>query len=670
MNSFSNNLESHGNVNEYVNLTTIYVLDFHSMSRPSLQAGRQFLQRRLASHLRNPRRAEHEARRRMGETANAAMSNAAPDVDYSSYNSSDLISRITQLESQLRATNEQLAACTASKTTAIPLPATGAKVKNNGKKPRPENPFDASRFETRLIALRISYLGQPYNGFEHANGNVGPKPTIEEVLWKALRKTRLISPNVDEQQGFDTTMDVVWDTDTRMQLYAPSGEEDWQAKGKKKLELIWDGCEYSKCGRTDVGVSAFGQVIGIRVRSNKKAHTSEVPADVGDDGALKHESQKSTNAFDPTADELPYLWMLNSVLPPSIRVLAWSSSLPEGFDARFSCTERRYKYFFTNPAFLPTPGPVGLTFADGRKAPHREGWLDIDAMRVAAKKLQGSHDYRNLCKIDPSKQMSSCERRISFADVSAWDNMGKELTGEKHLNATGEDGIKTLARKMGIGELVDEGPRVFCFTVHGSAFLWHQVRCMVAVLFLVGQGLEKPSVVDDLLDIKNHPQKPMYEMADDGPLVLWDCVFESPEDGGRGKIDWQYAGDEAMLPSLKTKNDAKFGISGLVETLWNQWRRAKLEETVTGSLLDMALQQGDGSALLRGGFRDVASQASQRSQKVFEGGHTARVVGKYVSMAKKRRMDTLENQNKKYRDSRIARNDPRYLPRAAADEAC
>lgn len=32
------------------------------------------------------------------------------------------------------------------------------------------------------------------------------------------------------------------------------------------------------------------------------------------------------------------------------------------------------------------------------------------------------------------------------------------------------------------------------FRVRGTAFLWHQVRCMTAVLFLIGQGLEKPQV--------------------------------------------------------------------------------------------------------------------------------------------------------------------------------
>ena len=34
-------------------------------------------------------------------------------------------------------------------------------------------------------------------------------------------------------------------------------------------------------------------------------------------------------------------------------------------------------------------------------------------------------------------------------------------------------------------------------TVVGQAFLWHQIRCIVAVLFLVGQGKETPQVNTD-----------------------------------------------------------------------------------------------------------------------------------------------------------------------------
>ena len=36
-------------------------------------------------------------------------------------------------------------------------------------------------------------------------------------------------------------------------------------------------------------------------------------------------------------------------------------------------------------------------------------------------------------------------------------------------------------------------------TIVGKAFLWHQIRCIVAVLFRVGSGLESPDVIDQLV---------------------------------------------------------------------------------------------------------------------------------------------------------------------------
>lgn len=39
-----------------------------------------------------------------------------------------------------------------------------------------------------------------------------------------------------------------------------------------------------------------------------------------------------------------------------------------------------------------------------------------------------------------------------------------------------------------------DGNQLWVIKIRGSAFLWHQVRCMVAVLFLVGRGLESPDV--------------------------------------------------------------------------------------------------------------------------------------------------------------------------------
>lgn len=46
---------------------------------------------------------------------------------------------------------------------------------------------------------------------------------------------------------------------------------------------------------------------------------------------------------------------------------------------------------------------------------------------------------------------------------------------------------------------------------------------MMAVLFLVGKGLEEPSVVAKLLDLEATRRKPVYPMAAEEPLVLYTC---------------------------------------------------------------------------------------------------------------------------------------------------
>ncbi len=64
-------------------------------------------------------------------------------------------------------------------------------------------------------------------------------------------------------------------------------------------------------------------------------------------------------------------------------------------------------------------------------------------------------------------------------------------------------------------------------TVTGKAFLMHQVRCMMAILFLVGNKLEESSVIGQMLDLERCPRKPQYGMASPEPLMLFHCHFES-----------------------------------------------------------------------------------------------------------------------------------------------
>lgn len=71
------------------------------------------------------------------------------------------------------------------------------------------------------------------------------------------------------------------------------------------------------------------------------------------------------------------------------------------------------------------------------------------------------------------------------------------------------------------------GVDVVRLTVRGTAFLWHQVRCLVAVLRLVGEGKEDPSVVAALLDTSVVPSRPQYMWAPERPLLLFGSAYDA-----------------------------------------------------------------------------------------------------------------------------------------------
>ncbi|XP_009953951.1 PREDICTED: tRNA pseudouridine(38/39) synthase, partial [Leptosomus discolor] len=289
-------------------------------------------------------------------------------------------------------------------------------------KKRQQRPFDFGAYGRRHAALKVAYLGWGYQGFA-SQENTGN--TIEEKLFEALKKTRL----VDDRQTSN----------------------------------------YHRCGRTDKGVSAFGQVISLDLRSNLSEGKKLNGRAGGSEGRSEGEEEE---------EELRYTHMLNRVLPPDIRVLAWAPVAPD-FSARFSCLRRTYRYFFP--------------CAD----------LDVALMDAAAQRYVGTHDFRNLCKMDVANGVVNFQRTILSAGV-------------------------TWVERGGGGEAGLADPFRLCqFEVTGQAFLYHQVRCMMAVLFLIGQGMESPEIIDELLDVEKNPRKPQYSMAVEFPLVLYDCEFEN-----------------------------------------------------------------------------------------------------------------------------------------------
>ncbi|OZJ05573.1 hypothetical protein BZG36_01685 [Bifiguratus adelaidae] len=341
---------------------------------------------------------------------------------YASWSKEDLIRRIVSLESAEGADNKMEHD---SKNEIDRSSDVSSDKKQGSKKARP---FDMSKYHQRRVAFKVAYFGWAYAGFAR-QGNEKDIPTVEGQILNALMTTKLI-------------------TDL-------------------------ENCNYSRCGRTDKGVSALGQVIALDVRSN-----------VSPDGDEK-----------ANATELPYVETLNRLLPPDIRILAWAP-VSSTFNARFDCNSRTYRYYFA------------------------KGDLDIERMREALQYFGGTHDFRNFCKLDPSKNIVNYERTVLDIDlIPAKD----EFPGTSPRQTTSHSNDYDM----------------WYLQLKGTAFLWHQVRCMMAILFLIGQGLESPAIIKDLVDIGKYNSKPEYNMASELPLVLYDCEFEP--------IPWRFSGLENSL---------------------------------------------------------------------------------------------------------------------------
>lgn len=312
---------------------------------------------------------------------------------------------------------------------------------------KPKRAFDFSRHSQRRIALKFMYLGWNYDGLAYQDNSDN---TVEHHLFAALEKCRLIRDR--------------------------------------------HSCGFDRCGRTDKGVSAFSQVVALNARSNMPpGHPGTLAVDDGGDAEVKVQSDEAAKSnFSDDADELPYIQMLNSILPPNIRIFQWSPVAPT-FSARFDCRTRTYKYFFPRAQ------------------------LDVEAMGRAAAYLVGEHDFRNFCKFDAGKGIVSYERTVLHASIDQW-------TASSDVDRAEE--TKSGETCADVNNAIPPH-RMMAFTISGTAFLWHQVRCIMGILFLVGEGKEYPHVVHRMLDVKAFPVKPGYVMASDLPLVLWDCAYNS-----------------------------------------------------------------------------------------------------------------------------------------------
>lgn len=204
-----------------------------------------------------------------------------------------------------------------------------------GKSSRKTKSFDFGDYCQRKIALKFAYFGWDMDGLAEQESS---RNTVEEYLFDALIKSKMVSD----------------------------------------IKLA----DYSRCGRTDKGVSAISQVVSLNMRSNIPPSLIQDKLDANGEPKIHPPNQmKQISTIPESWDESKehnYTSVLNGLLPPEIRILSWSSA-PIDFSARFHCTSRRYKYFF-----------------------HRHN-LNINSMIEAIDYIRGSHDFRHFSKIGNSE---------------------------------------------------------------------------------------------------------------------------------------------------------------------------------------------------------------------------------------------------------------------------
>jgi tRNA pseudouridine38-40 synthase len=195
-------------------------------------------------------------------------------------------------------------------------------------------------------------------------------------------------------------------------------------------------------GRTDAGVHARGQVVSFE-------HDGEV-------------------------DLTKLVRGVNGIVGPEVSVMG-ASVAPEGFNARFSASWRRYRYRLDTRE-NPDPLQRHLVWHVGRR-------LDIGAMTAAADGLVGEHDFSSFCR---SKEGASNVRRIT------------------ELRLVDDDGLVDV-------------------WVQAGAFCHQMVRSIVGYLHDVGRGFSDGSRVAEVLAARD--RSVVATVAPAHGLTLWEVGY-------------------------------------------------------------------------------------------------------------------------------------------------
>jgi len=191
-------------------------------------------------------------------------------------------------------------------------------------------------------------------------------------------------------------------------------------------------------GRTDAGVHALGQVAAFTLAGSHPADT--------------------------------VARALNARLPATVRIVA-ASEVRASFHPQFDARSKTYRYRIWNAEVM---NPF-----ERRYAWHLPGALDLDAMRSAARLVEGEHDFAAF-------QSAGADVATSIRDVAASSIVA---TAAVVRDAAPEAGWSVSGKHDRIAASGGERRHgLVTYEITGSGFLRHMVRAIVGSLVEVGRG--------------------------------------------------------------------------------------------------------------------------------------------------------------------------------------
>ncbi len=197
-------------------------------------------------------------------------------------------------------------------------------------------------------------------------------------------------------------------------------------------EMNGEHVDTKGAGRTDAGVHAMGQAV----------------------------------SFDPSRTIAPAGWVrgLNAALDDDVVVLA-AAVRPRGYNPRFDSVGKMYRYLLQLSLHRdPLWRGRAWWLPASRQRRTEEGGLDLAAMREAASRWIGTHDFQAFRQADDDRVVT--QRRMDRIElIEGWANE----------------------------------PSLIAVEVEGSAFMKNMVRIMVGTLVEVGRGKMTPDEAQALL---------------------------------------------------------------------------------------------------------------------------------------------------------------------------